>query len=116
MSAIDTDRALARLYEQIPAFECLPGCTACCGPVPFARREWARLKDKRIARGDSLACPYANPEGGCCDIHAQRPFICRLFGAADGLICPNGAGPDVRLTGEQAEALTIEYKNLIERQ
>jgi uncharacterized protein len=32
-------RRLRELYAQIPRFECIPGCTDCCGPVPASREE-----------------------------------------------------------------------------
>jgi hypothetical protein len=32
-------RRLRELYAQIPTFQCIPGCTDCCGPVPSSREE-----------------------------------------------------------------------------
>lgn len=80
---------LEKLYAQIPTFKCVPGCTACCGPVPFAKCEWDRIEDKRKSTG--LKCPYAGANG--CDIYEKRPLVCRLFGTFDGLPCPNGCRP-----------------------
>jgi hypothetical protein len=109
MSAIGDSAKLAALYAQIPAFTCLPGCTDCCGPVPFQRREWARVKDKRAAPDDRIDCPYECASG--CAIYAQRPFMCRLFGATDEprLTCPHGCGPAQKLSAAEAHRLTNAY-------
>jgi hypothetical protein len=97
------------LYGQIPAFRCKPGCSACCGPVPFSRAEWQRIPDKRTAAG--LDCPYSGPRG--CAIYEKRPFMCRLFGAAASLPCPFGYRPDRILSEEEAAELTGRYIELM---
>lgn len=107
-------RGLARLYAQIPTFECEPGCTDCCGPVPASDTELTRaplLADivERLERG-CLDCPYSL--GGNCSVYADRPFICRLFGTApedERLRCPKGRAPTRPLTAAQAAALTNQY-------
>jgi len=97
--------SLEDLYQQIPVFQCLPGCTACCGPVPFTKEEWERVEDKRTTSG--LTCPYANEAG--CAIYENRPFMCRLFGTTESLRCPLGCGPIVLLTADEARKLSQEY-------
>lgn len=97
---------LERLYAQIPTFKCIPGCTDCCGPVPFARIEWDRISDQRAATG--IKCPYAN----CgCDIYAQRPLVCRIFGTVDDkkIECPHGCRPPFLLRPEAAHVILMEY-------
>jgi Fe-S-cluster containining protein len=42
-------RALSKLYAQIPAFDCVPGCRDCCGLVPFTVAEWAAVADRSPA-------------------------------------------------------------------
>ena len=103
------------LYSQIPSFICIPDCTDCCGPVPFAKSEWNRVKDKRQG-GASLMCPYISPNGGGCEIYKQRPFICRLFGTSffPPLRCPHGRGPLKMLSENKARQLTREYHNRID--
>jgi len=105
----DTAKRLADLYASIPTFTCIPGCTDCCGPVPFSKTEWARVPVKKTAT--CLDCPYA--EHGCT-IYDQRPFMCRLFGAVDDpmLRCPHGCRPFKPLTQAQGNALTEEYIRL----
>ena len=82
------DRKLEIIYNQIPKFKCIPGCTDCCGPVPFSKTEWDQIDDKRV--WNVLKCPYAN-DG--CDIYEHRPLMCRLFGTTAILECPHGCRP-----------------------
>jgi hypothetical protein len=98
------------LYKRIPAFRCKPGCSACCGPVPFSRTERGRIPDKRTAVG--IDCPYSGPRG--CAIYEKRPFMCRLFGAAASLPCPFGCRPDRMLSAEEADDLTRRYVELMD--
>jgi len=107
------DSELEALYEKIPTFKCIPGCMDCCGPVPFSKVEWERVKDKRKAR--SLKCPYA--VDGKCEIYEVRPFVCRLFGAVDTptMTCPYGRGPENKLTEAEARELTFRYLNILAR-
>lgn len=98
-----------RLYKRIPSFQCKPGCTDCCGPVPFSRFEWKRVKDKRKGDIKTLTCPYAI--GGRCEIYAKRPLICRLFGTVNDerLLCPHGCGPEKKLTAKEADEIMQDY-------
>jgi hypothetical protein len=97
---------LDSFYSQIPSFKCKPGCTDCCGPVPFSKEEWNRVADKRKAT--SIDCPYAN-QG--CDIYANRPLICRMFGAGDHplLACPHGCGPEKKLSASECKKMIHQY-------
>jgi uncharacterized protein len=100
-----------QLYDRIPKFECKKNCTDCCGPVPFSKWEWSRVKDKR--KGTGLTCPYA--VNGRCEIYDKRPLICRLFGTVEDLRCPHGQRPKKLLTKEEAYEILIEYSELIDK-
>ena len=100
-----------KLYRKIPDFTCLPGCSDCCGPVPFAKEEWDAVADKR--NGVNVVCPYA--VGGRCECYRNRPFICRLYGASDDLPCPRGFRPKVRLTVHETNRLMSKYRELMGR-
>lgn len=102
-----------RLYERIPAFQCKPGCTDCCGPVPFSRWEWGRVLDKRKGDPRTWDCPYA--VRGRCEIYEKRPLICRLFGAVDTelLRCPHGCGPERKLSTKEADEIINEYLKIM---
>ena len=83
------------LRRHIPVFECEPGCHECCGPVTASGEEMARLPIKSDqVHADalmSLSCPYLGEQG--CQVYAERPLVCRLFGSTPKLACPNGKRP-----------------------
>ncbi|UTW09782.1 YkgJ family cysteine cluster protein [Pseudomonas benzenivorans] len=91
-----TSRKIDQLRLQIPAFECVPGCHDCCGPVTASSEEMARLPVKGIAAHEAALadynCVHLGPNG--CEVYDQRPLICRLFGTTPNLPCPNGRGPE----------------------
>lgn len=103
-------KVIKYLRKQIPIFKCVPGCHACCGPVPFSRWEWDRVVDKRKAL--DLSCPYISEEG--CAIYSQRPIMCRLFGAVPEMKCLHGCTPLKMLSSEKGRKLLVVYKSLIE--
>ena len=79
---------IARLREQIPTFECVPGCQDCCGPVTTSSEEMSRLPVKSDAEHDAalneLNCVHLGPHG--CEVYAERPLICRLFGTTPRIL------------------------------
>ncbi|NMM38060.1 MAG: YkgJ family cysteine cluster protein [Glaciimonas sp.] len=85
--------------NRIPAFECIPGCHDCCGPVTTSTEEMARLPVKSEEEHDAalavLSCPHLGDNG--CEVYAERPLICRLFGTTPRLACPNGRRPAVMI-------------------
>ncbi len=97
---------IQKQYERIPSFACIPGCTKCCGPVPFAEAELAQIQPKPFT---GLQCQYATETG--CSVYAHRPLLCRLFGAVDDprLICPEGCGPEKKLTAHQGRTILRHY-------
>ncbi len=86
---------LESLREKIPTFRCIVGCHDCCGPVTASSEEVARLPIKTDAEHEraltDLTCPYLGTGG--CEVYAERPLICRLFGTSPRLPCPNGMRP-----------------------
>ncbi|MBU1225008.1 MAG: YkgJ family cysteine cluster protein [Gammaproteobacteria bacterium] len=87
------------LRKRIPAFECEPGCHDCCGPVTASSEEMARLPVKSDAAHATalaeLSCPHLGKNG--CQVYAERPLICRLFGTTPRLACPKGKRPEVMI-------------------
>jgi hypothetical protein len=80
---------------RIPAFECVPGCHDCCGPVTASSEEMFELPliddaGHKAALAD-LSCPHLGADG--CSAYLERPLICRLFGTTPRLVCPRGKGP-----------------------
>ncbi len=92
---VDNRLTLRFLRRQIPVFDCEPGCHDCCGPVTASSEEIAVLPSKSDAEhAASLAdwsCPYLGVEG--CQVYAERPLICRLFGTTPRLACPRDKRP-----------------------
>jgi Fe-S-cluster containining protein len=88
-------QTLDDLRARIPAFRCIVGCHDCCGPVTASTEEMARLPVKSEAEHDAalaeLSCPHLGEHG--CEVYAERPLICRLFGTTPRLRCPNGMRP-----------------------
>jgi uncharacterized protein len=107
MSTRQEGKAIRRLQLLVPKFECIPGCTDCCGPVPFSKWEWEQVQDKRSST--SLSCVYSSKQG--CEIYDKRPMVCRLFGASEDerLVCPHGKMPDKPLTVEETNRISKEY-------
>ena len=103
------------LYMQIPDFECVEGCTDCCGPIPATEGERKNMSPEPEKIGPH--CPWEIPGKGCAT-YETRPFMCRLFGASDvtPLRCPYGKGPVGPLTAEQARNLTDSYNEIFEAQ
>jgi uncharacterized protein len=136
-------RALRKLYDQIPTFKCLAGCSDCCGPVVGTEQEreqapflhsWDDTQSlidvlqkggasQELAAGPLLAnimngcngCPYVVENGGGCAIYSDRPFLCRLFGASEEkwMTCPHGCGPEKKLSVEQTRKLYHQYLKLM---
>lgn len=81
--------------NHIPAFACKPGCHDCCWPVTASTEEAARLPVKGDKEHEAALaefnCPYLGDDG--CQVYAERPLICRLFGTTPHLPCPNGQRP-----------------------
>lgn len=61
--------------------------------------EMARLPVKSEAEHATaladLSCPHLGENG--CEVYAERPLICRLFGTTPQLACPNGRRPAVMI-------------------
>jgi hypothetical protein len=85
--------------RHIPIFKCTPGCHDCCGPVTASSDEMARLPVKsdtaHAAALAALSCPHLGEKG--CQVYADRPLICRLFGTTPRLTCPNGRRPEAMI-------------------
>lgn len=93
----------------LPEFRCKANCSDCCGPIPFSKYEWKKVKDKR--EGISIKCPYVN-DNNRCDIYENRPVLCRAFGAVDAayLTCPHGCGPSEKLSKMIFRKLFLAYR------
>ena len=103
------DRALREVYARIPAIACKRQCADSCGPIGMSRREDQKIRkagyrippmdEARDANAAALAagaepimCPALRD--GSCQVHPQRPAICRLWGVCEDMRCPHGCVPE----------------------
>lgn len=118
-----SDRAHRMLYREIPATRgCIPDCHECCGPVMWTPAELAAVpmpitaqpvvvRNTRVWIDPQTGmCPMLGPSG--CTVYDKRPYICRLYGAAKGCLCPRGANAAKPLSFERANTLTAKYRQL----
>jgi len=92
---------LEDIYNLIPDFKCIDGCTECCRKfgVPsmkqIERRRILSFTKKHNIKTDKkreLTCPYLE-EGKGCRIYPVRPLICRLYGTSPSYMCIKGIMP-----------------------
>jgi len=111
-------RLLREVYSMIPKFECVDGCTECCGATLWTYIEWKLISDwlkergreERFAKDIFEKCPYI--ENGKCSIYEVRPLVCRLFGVTKRLKCPYRE-PEFYLPDEFADKLVEAVKRIL---
>lgn len=106
---VDGFAAWADPPEHIPAVLCKGLCWDECSLIPVTRAEQQQIA---AASGGRLS---VTPEGRCsaltddnrCAVYTDRPLICRLYGAAEGMICSHGChtGNNTYLTMVEVMAL-----------
>jgi Fe-S-cluster containining protein len=109
---------LARAYAKVPRIECKGLCHTTCGMIPLIGKEkaltervtttqWTVLGEGRLLYdADRGCCPFLQENR--CSIYDERPLMCRVWGAAEGLECPHGCEPEARMTGKRFKKLTEE--------
>ena len=107
---------LEDIYNEVPELECKRLCADYCttGPIPMGKIEWERVK-KHLGsspKGDTKTwvCPML--DGTTCTVHAVRPLICRLWGAARGMECPHGCKPKRWVEKDEGHALLKQVYSL----
>ena len=102
-------RRLRQIYSAVPDAGCRGLCAESCAAVPLLAAEQALLSAATgrelppILAAEDLSCPLLRD--GRCSVYADRPLVCRLFGAAEGIECPFGCRPARLLTDAEARAL-----------
>lgn len=114
-------RKLQTIYNKVPAVQCKGKCTDECSLIPMTELEAGFIKELSIRpvefdtfggppghvtmvpRDGKLSCPML--VRGRCSIYEARPMICRLFGVAQGISCPEGCKPIHELTKNEAQEL-----------
>lgn len=85
---------IEKIYAKLPTMDCKGLCAESCGPIVFSQAEADRMVKKGITPpgfDDSATCTALR--AGRCSIYANRPLVCRLFGASQGMICRHGCKP-----------------------
>ncbi len=85
---------LERVYAQVPDVACKGLCQRACGPIGISAIEADALAAAGIELptvDSELTCSHLKE--GRCSIYANRPLVCRIFGAVKKLPCPHGCKP-----------------------
>ena len=104
---------LERAYAMVPDANCKGLCQDCCGPVIPSFAEESRIKERHgveVAHDKAtLTCTLLHE--GRCDIYADRPLLCRLWGVVQKMPCPFGCAPDdgVMKRRDERKALALVY-------
>lgn len=101
------EERLAALYAEVPEVNCKGKCWQSCGPIGMALHEARRIEvvtgDTLKLAGDDLKCAYLIEHR--CTVYADRPLICRLWGAVEDMPCPHGCKPERYLSPVEARSL-----------
>ncbi len=54
------------------------------------------------------SCPHLGAEG--CQVYAERPLICRLFGTTPRLACPRGKRPEAMIDQRTEQAIDRYFR------
>lgn len=111
-------KAIDALLSAVPAFDCKPGCSDCCGPVAFSRLEIRRIEQRTgisrkqlhtstLLKKGCLTCPLLDQEKHRCSAYEIRPAMCKVFGSSlhHWLVCPHGCAPEHPLSVESTNQL-----------
>lgn len=117
------------VYAAIPDVRCKGLCHRACGPIDMSEAEHARITERHGSAPTVLA--LQDPERftllpnamTCsklvdkrCSIYADRPLVCRLYGAVRELRCPHGCTPDgTFVANRDARKLMQRLINISER-
>lgn len=114
---------LADLYAKLPSISCKGLCHDACGVIMCSKAEKdaiAVLTGRRVKTipdvvapihknhvmlrpTEELNCSYLKKQR--CTIYSARPMICRLYGVADGMLCPHGCIPSRVVSKQEAHDL-----------
>ncbi|HWG74992.1 MAG TPA: YkgJ family cysteine cluster protein [Acidimicrobiales bacterium] len=104
--------SLTDVYARIPEVRCKGLCIESCGPIAMSNDEDRRLQELEVTipsmadgvaaveRGEEYYCPALRD--GRCSVYADRPTICRLWGATKSMPCPHGCTPQNALSQQES--------------
>jgi len=129
LPACTRERAIAelhKLYAQLPTVLCKGLCHDSCTAIGASHLERQLVEEaggtlgppliastirKRVAAGHTPRCPSLGPLNNCT-VYEARPFICRVWGVAEGLRCEHGCIPDGMISRDQAVRAMVEIERL----
>lgn len=89
------EEALRGLFDEVPDVECKGLCVQSCGPIAMSAAEEAVILAKHgcVPAASPVDQACSSLRDGRCSIYADRPLVCRVFGAVRDLRCPFGCAP-----------------------
>lgn len=108
--------SLDDIYARMPRANCKGLCQAYCGFIACTELEAKRMEEAaggvKLAVGADGFCVYLKE--GRCSVYAERPFVCRLFGAGTNplMLCPHGCQPDRRVNDTEARAIQRQISKI----
>jgi Fe-S-cluster containining protein len=88
---------IEQIYAAVHHVPCKGLCHEACGPILYSAAEARLLQDNAINLPEIVDHKKHGPltrshlsDEGRCNIYAQRPLICRLYGAVKKMKCPHG--------------------------
>lgn len=99
----EAEARLRKLWEEIPEVGCRGMCVQACGPIAMSEVELEILSrhafftfprmGQVMERQAGYHCPMLS-KAGHCTAYADRPTICRLWGAEENMPCEWGCQPE----------------------
>lgn len=126
LSRAEAERRLAELYAQIPEIRCRGLCSDNCTVIDASGLEHTLAEEAGVPLPHGMhhlthlqlldldvhqRCPALGPLN-TCTIYAKRPLICRLWGAARGMLCGHGCLPERILERPEGMALLVAASDL----
>lgn len=103
---MNRQRELEAIYASLPDVPCTGRCHESCSfigvlPVERTRMRHHGIEPPQITDAPCRHLTFANR----CNVHADRPLVCRLYGATPKLTCPFGCVPERWLTDDEASEI-----------
>ena len=117
LARIAEARTINELWRLVPRVECKRLCGRSCGVIMASQWEVDRVvkfvresRPRPCTGPDGITCGYLDGEN-VCSVHPVRPLVCRMFGAAEGLMCEHGCESDP-LTLEEGMTLLMRAEQI----
>jgi len=91
------------IYSKIPKSNCKEGCFKCCtNMIQFTPSEL------KAAGGYEFNGICSHYKDGKCLIYENRPFVCRIYGTSELLMCDD-CTPERLLSEDETASLVHQY-------